>query len=198
MSGGTKTQYLAHLKCFQLFENVQVGHSPGLVVLAPLHHDGVIAEGADQRRAVIPQRLGPALGHVLLHEGEVGSLLARSARVQHPGEGQLGMEAAEEAVERGCVGLLLRRVVRTGVRLQLISRLGGGRRVDRERRRVTGRRHLLLLARLRDRVRPDPVRQKYRLRVWELVRVGPRPGGFVRLPASASLRPHGRRRRRSH
>lgn len=36
---------------------------------------------------------------MVLHEGKEGSLLALRLGVKHPGEAQLGVEAAEEAVE---------------------------------------------------------------------------------------------------
>ena len=77
----------------------------------------MVAEGADQGRAIVPQGFRATLRHVLLHKREVWSFLARSTRVQHAREGQLGVEAAQETVEGGSVGQLLGVVVAPAVLL---------------------------------------------------------------------------------
>ena len=77
---------------------------PCFIILWPLHHDWVVAEGTDQGRPVLPQGFCPALGYVLLHEREVRGFLAGSTWVEHPREGQLWVKSAEKAVEGGGVG----------------------------------------------------------------------------------------------
>ena len=59
-----------------------------------------------------------------LHEGEVRGLLALGMAVEHPSEGKLRVEAAEEAVEGGGGGLV--RGVHAGGRVHRDGGVAGG------------------------------------------------------------------------
>ena len=116
----------------------------------------VVAEGADQRRPVLAQRLGPRLRHMISHEGEIRGLLPLRLRIQHPGEAELRVKPAEEAVEGGSVWFVRPRGVSRGGRVDRDGGVTGGR-LARHPRGVGVR------------VRPRP----------RLEAVGKRPGGRV-------------------
>jgi hypothetical protein len=86
----------------------------------------VIAECADNGRPVLADGLGPRLGRVILHEGEVGRLLALRLRIKHPGEAQLRVEPTEETVKRRGGGLRGAGVRRRGGRVDRDGRVAGG------------------------------------------------------------------------
>ncbi len=66
-------------------------HAFDLVVAGPLHHHGVVTEGADEGASVLSKSLRTVFRHVILHEGEIRSLLALRSRIQHARETQLGV-----------------------------------------------------------------------------------------------------------
>lgn len=59
----------------------------------------MVTEGADERRAVLAQLLGVRRAHVGEQGGEEGGVAPLRPPVQHPGQGQVGVETAQEAVD---------------------------------------------------------------------------------------------------
>ena len=114
------------------YESYIFFYSECLVVSKPVDpviYLPMIAEGADEGGAVLPHCLGPGLGGVVGHEGEEGGLLALRPAVQHPGEAELRVQAAQEAVEGGGGGLVAG--LHRGARVYRDGGVGGGRGTTR-------------------------------------------------------------------
>lgn len=95
----------------------------------------MVTKGANKGGAVLPQSFCLVLGHMLLHEGEVRRLLTLRGGIEHPSKAQLGMKAAQEAIETGRGGRLATCCPFTGLQ-NVVAGIGTG--VAGEGRRVAG------------------------------------------------------------